>query len=184
MNLEKLPLRVILDTSVIQNILTFGDFIFENNLTPYLQGKLAGLPQNMQADIQALNYILEPVTITPVVPIISELSLHELLLTNDVEKRLRLLQWGFDLLDYAITNGEESNAQFKPNQTILYDFLPGKIDRLLIGESKRSKCQAFITMDYKSILKFKRMLLINDHVTVLSPMNWWEILKPWFRIWV
>jgi hypothetical protein len=182
--LVKLPLKVLLDTTVIQNILTFGEYIFENWLSPELEAKLHALPETLQMDIHALRNIIEPRTRTPVIPIISDLSLHELSLTGDPEKCARLLQWGFDLLEYSDRMRESNRSSLTSEQTVLSDFLPGRIDRLLIGECKWIGCQALITMDYRSILKFRRELLQNDRVTVLSPSEWWKLLEPWFPLWV
>ena len=183
MDFEQIPLKVLLDTTVVQNLLTFGEYIFDNYLSNKLSRKLSKLPVKMQNDIHALKNVFGPIMHSPVVPIISTLSLHELSLTGDKEKREDLLQWGFDLLDYSIDAGESDVSSLTPQQTLLFDFLPDKMDRLLIGEYKRTKCQAFITMDYKTILKL-RSRLRKEHVNVLSPSEWWALLKPWWSLWV
>ena len=183
MNFERLPLKVLLDTNTVQCLLTFGEYIFDNYLSTESSYKLRKLPERIQNDIEALRSIFGPVTRSPVVPLISELSLHELSLTSNREKREALLQWGFDLLDYSIDVGESDINSLTPEQTLLSDFLPDKLDRLLIGEYKRTSCQAFITMDYKTILKFA-LRLRNEHINVLSPSDWWTILEPWWALWV
>jgi len=180
---ERVPLRVLLDTSVVQNIVTFGEYIFENFLSEKCIAKLESLSPAMQSDIHALRNILGPVTKTPVVPIISVLSLHELSLASEL-KRKALLDYGFELLDYSVRVGEAEFNMLAQNKTLFADFLPHRIDRLLIGESKRAKCQAFITMDYRSILRFAERINREDHIMVLSPSEWWNILEPWFALWV
>lgn len=82
-----------LDTSVVQNLLTFGEYAYENYLSEKLGTKLNALPPALQSDIHALRNILEPATRTPVVPAISVLSLHELSLTGDEKRRKALLDW-------------------------------------------------------------------------------------------
>ncbi len=181
---EKLPLKVLLDTTVIQNVCTFGDYIFENWLSPELENKLSKLPQKMQDDIHNLRTIIGPTLRTPVVPIISNLSMEELLQTGNAEKCHNLVDWGFRLIDYNNRIGHCNLASISQTQTILYDYLPGRMDRLLIGECKRNKCEAFITMDYRTILKFREQILHYDRIKVLSPTEWWNILAPWFNIWV
>lgn len=183
LGLEKTPLKVLLDTTVIQNLLTFGEYVFDNYLSNKLNKKLGKLPIKMQDDIHALRNIFGPATRSPVVPLISTLSLNELSLTGNKQKRDVLLQWGFDLLEYSIDVRESNVGSLTPQQTLLSDFLPDKIDRLLIGEYKRTKCHAFITMDYKTILKF-RSRLKKEHVNVLSPSEWWVLLEPLWSLWV
>jgi len=85
-------------------------------------------------------------------------------------------------LEYSVTVGESGLNALTPGQMLFPDFLLGKIDRLLIGECKRAKCQAFITMDYKTIVKFRSSIVREDHVGVLTPSEWWGILKPWFTL--
>ena len=183
LNFEQLPLKVLLDTNVVQCLLTFGEYIYDNYLSNKARRKLRKLPEMIQNDIEALRSIFGPVTRSPVIPLISELSLHELSLTGDREKREALLQWGFDLLEYSIEIGEFAISSLTPEQTLLSDFLPDKLDRLLIGEYKRTNCQAFITMDYKTILKFA-LKLRNGHVNMLSPSEWWTLLEHWWALWV
>ena len=183
MDLEKIPLRVLLDTTVVQNLLIFGEYVFDNYLSTKLSEKLRRLPVKMQEDIHALRNIFGPATHLPVVPIISTLSLNEPSPTGDKNKRDTLLQWGFDLLEYSIDVGEYDVDSLTSQQTLLSDFLPDRIDRLLIGEYRRIKCQAFITMDYKTILKL-RSRLWKEHINVLSPSDWWALLKPWWSLWV
>ena len=181
---NSLPIRVMLDTAVIQNILTFGELIYEHALSKALESKFLSLPVYIQNDIHSLSYVLEHIERTPITPIISELSLYELSMTGDKNKCRQLLQWGFDLLQYRETIDGLISPVVSPNQTIIGDFLTGRIDRLLLGESKRVNCQAFITMDYKTILKHKKRLCREEHITVLSPSEWWTILRPWFPLWV
>ncbi|RLG71839.1 MAG: hypothetical protein DRO11_03575 [Methanobacteriota archaeon] len=183
MNLAELPLRVLLDTTVVQNLLVFGEYIFDNYLTEELGRKLNTLPIHLQDDIHALRNIFGPVTRSPVIPLISALSLYELSLTGNSEKRASLLDWGFELLDYSINVGEYDDRSSNTQHASEFDFLPDKNDRHLVRECIRAKCQALITMDYKTILRF-RSLIEKEKVTVLSPSEWWAILRPWWSLWV
>ena len=153
--MEQIPLKVLLDTTVVQNLLIFAEYIYDNYLSDDLVMKLNVLPVQLQNDIHALRNIFGPVTRSPVVPIVSMLSLHELSLTGNQEKRDALLEWGFELLDFSMNAREYEGNSLTSPQASQFDFLPGKIDRLLIGECIRAKCQAFITMDYRTILRFR-----------------------------
>lgn len=88
------------------------------------------------------------------------------------------------MLDYSISFTGTNDISILPlKQAVLFDFLPDRIDRLLLGECIRAKCQALITMDYKTILKFKYELA-KERITVLSPSEYWELLKPWWSLFV
>lgn len=183
MRLEDVPLKVLLDTSVTQNLLTFGEYIFDNYLSEDLSIKLNKLPNELKRDIGALRNIFGPTTRSPVIPVISTLSLHEFSETPDEEKRRALLNWGFELLEYSVDVAGYDINSLTPQQALLSDFLPDKIDRLLLGECKRAKCQAFVTMDYKTILRF-RDRIEKENIKVLSPSEWWSLLEPWWALWV
>lgn len=170
LDLEKLPLKVLLDTTVVQNLLVFGEYIFDNYLSEDLSGKLSMLPIKLQNDIHALRNIFGPVTRSPVVPLISELSLYELSLAKDSEKCASLLEWGFELLDYSINVGESDNSSAPIQQALDFSFLPDEKDRRLLRECICMKCEAFITMDYKTILRF-RSQFEKEKVTVLNPSD-------------
>jgi hypothetical protein len=182
--LEEIPLKVLLDTSVVQNLLTFGEYVYDNYLSEKLSIKLNRLSDELKNDIDTLRYIFGPTLRSPVIPIISTLSLCELGMTFDEEKRQSLLRWGFDLLDYSISAAGYDSNPISPEQTIFSDFLPNKIDRLLLGECRRAKCQAFITMDYRTILRFRNRIKNEARVNVYSPSEWWSLLLPWWSLWV
>lgn len=182
--LQDIPLKVLLDTSIVQNLLAFGEYIYDNNLSEELGIKLNKLSNELKNDIEALRNIFGPASRSPVIPVISTLSLHELGQTFNQEKRQSLLRWGFDLLDYSIDIAGHEPDSISPEQTLLSDFLPDKTDRLLLGECKRAKCQAFITMDYKTILRFRDRIRNEAHVTTLSPSEWWSLLRPWWSLWI
>jgi len=184
MRLKDVPLKVLLDTSVVQNLLTFGEYIYDNYLSKELSQKLSKLSNDLKGDIEALRTIFGPTLRSPVIPIISTLSLNELGRTFDNQKRQSLLGWGFELLDYSINVAGYEPSSLSPEQTLLSDFLSDKIDRLLLGECRRAGCQAFITMDYKTILRFRDRIRNGAHVNVLSPSKWWSLLRPWWSLWV
>lgn len=182
--LKDIPLKVLLDTSVVQNVLTFGEYIFDNYLSEDLRIKLNVLPNQLKQDIDALRNIFGSTTRSPVIPVISTLSLHELSRTPKEKKRRSLLNFGFELLEYSVDVAGYDMNSLTPQQALLSDFLPGKTDQLLLGECKRAKCQAFITMDYKTILRFRARIEEEENIKALSPSEWWSLLEPWWSLWV
>jgi hypothetical protein len=177
--LDALPLRVFLDTNVVQNLLVFGEYIFDNCLSPDTERKLKSLPENLRHDIDALVAFLTPVTRTPVKVVISSLTLEEL---TDSE-RTDLMRWGFELFEHSLQNAKDLTAlrEGSFDQAILSDYLPDVNDRLLLGESKRAQCQVFLSMDYRTILRFA-VRLRAEGLNVMSPSEYWKLLKPWWGI--
>ena len=184
------PIYVLLDTSVVQNLHTFSKYIFHNYLSEEMDKKLIKLGNKIRNDIYALKIIISPDS--PVIPVISNLSLYELSNIGNETKRENLLKWGFGLLETSQAMNllycedvddsldmKNEYIHFSSEQTILSDFLKDKIDRLLLGECWKSDFDAFITMDYKTILKY-RSELIKEGINVHSPSMWlkslgWEI---------
>ncbi len=183
-HLRNLPLKVLLDTSVVQNMERFGEYIYDNYLSRKLSVKLNGLPKTLQEDIEALKNIFGPIERSPVLALVSTLSLNELSKTRKKEKRERLVRWGLNLLEYSDEITENYRISLSEEQVILSDFIKDKIDRSLLGECRRMNCQAFITMDYKTILRFSRRLKLDDRINALSPSEWWSFLEPWWALWV
>jgi len=81
-------------------------------------------------------------------------------------------------VDYPL-DMKNNFIKYSPGQMIFTDFLKDRIDRLLLGEYRKRNFDAFITMDYKTILKY-RSELIKEGINVHSPSMWlkslgWEI---------
>ena len=174
MNLHsKYPLYVLLDTSVVQNLYIFSEYIWDNYLSEEMDKKLIKLGNKIRNDIYALGIIIDQYS--PVIPVISNLSLYELSNIGNEIKRENLLTWGFELLDYSLDMLKNDFTQFIPEQTIFSDFLKDKIDRLLLGECWKGNFDAFITMDYKTILKYRDRLK-KEGINVHSPSMWLKLL--------
>ncbi len=182
--LRNLPLKVLLDTSVVQYLERFGEYIYDNYLSDKLSAKLNSFSKNIKSDIEALKNIFGPTTRSPVIALISTLSLNELSRTQNEEKREKLLKWGFELLEFSDRVSENYRSSMNKEQILFTDYLKDKFDRLLLGECRRMECQAFITMDYKTILKFRHRLKTEDRINTLSPSEWWSLLKPWWPLWI
>lgn len=181
---ERLPLRVFLDTNVVQTILTFGEYIFERHLSEKAARAMRVLGPKYTSDVRALANFLYPIERTPVQPIVSEFTIYELSRTTNQLKRSSLLRWGFDVLQYSRDNALPTN---RPRVSIkdqpLRDFLPHWQDRILLNECLRTGCEAFITMDYKTILRHKSQLRAEG-LTVMSPSDYWKLLRRWWNLWV
>ena len=181
---RRLPLEVFFDTNVVQNLLKFGEYIFEHVDSVETQAILARKGNMFREDIESLAEFLFPVHRTPVKPVISELTLYELSKTPIDEKRKRLTRWGVRLLGYSQEVRQHTGLpKLSIRDGSLGDFLPDRMDRMLLYESKRAGCNAFITMDHSTVLRYKDQLR-HEGLLVLSPKEYWEKLRPWYPLWV
>ncbi|MGA8664227.1 MAG: hypothetical protein WB809_04060 [Thermoplasmata archaeon] len=177
-------LRVLLDTNVIQHLSSFGEYIYDGYLSPAYEKRLANLDEKLRSDVECLQIILgKAPTRTPVTPIVSALSVSELLHTGSEVKAARLVGWGLELMEFASPSRAISVHRPSQRRLSLASNLPGAIDQLLLGECRRLECEALITTDYKSILNRRTHQKI-DGALVLSPTEWWALLCPWWPLWV
>lgn len=179
-SLSDLPIRVLLDTNVIQVLSSFGEYVYEHSMGPELESIYSRLPEEIRSDIESLRCILTPVTRSPVEPVVSNLSLAELDRIGDPVKRSRLLRWGFELYEYA-ERMENVLELWDPELVEVRKSLQG-LDAPLVTEVVRLRCDAMITMDYRTILRRR----VGDRVgpvRVLSPTEYWEMLRPWAGLW-
>jgi hypothetical protein len=56
--------------------------------------------------------------------------------------------------------------------------LPDKADRELIGNAVGLQCDAFCTRDRRTIIR-KRASLRQLPIKVMTPLEWWQHVKPW-----
>jgi len=177
-------LRVLLDTNVIQFLWSFGEYVYDGYLSPERERRLSRLNGNLRSDIECLRIILgEAPTRTPVIPLVSELSIRELEETGDSLKRARLLRWGIELMAFASPSQSPTSKWRHQSRLDLKWNLPGTVDQLLLGECRRLNCEAIVTTDHKSILSRRKGGRI-DGILVLSPTEWWTRLRPWWALWV
>jgi len=62
------------------------------------------------------------------------------------------------------------------------DFRRDPFDRLLLIQYKMGDCDAFLTTDRNTIWRH-RLILRELGVCVLTPSEYWELLRPWAAIW-
>jgi hypothetical protein len=60
--------------------------------------------------------------------------------------------------------------------------LPDIGDRNLICDAISNNCDTFCTRDKKTIIS-KREQLRNLPINIVSPTEWWELIKPWSGLW-
>ena len=158
-----------LDTNIVQNLHTFGEFIFDGSCSPESQERLSkkcscskGKPC-IQQDIRALREII--LTWRDGWPLaVSEHIATELEEEPDPSKAFERLAWYSELAHYfdASRVGDVEQDLFTYLQREwLYQYLrvlPDKADRVLIVDALELGCGVFITMDYRTILRHREVI--------------------------
>lgn len=188
-DLPPLPRLIFLDTNVVQNLLTFGEHIYSNKVTPVQQGKLGKLSRRAANDVEALTDIMQwgrrygwPLAV-------SERTLDELAHTPDESKRRRLLSWGLRIMDYFQRNtinefsGRDLHQENVERRYIgaRLGFLPQVSDRMLILDAIMCQSDVFLTMDYRSIWCFRREIS-KFGLSVMSPVELRRKIGPWAEL--
>ena len=109
--LPDLPKLIFLDTNIVQNLHSFGEFIFERVSTPDLEKKLSTLGPRVAADIYALADFMAlgvragwPLAVSPG-------TLREVTAIPDPNKRDALTAWEQRLAAYCAENFDQSQGE-------------------------------------------------------------------------
>ncbi len=191
--LPDLPKLIFLDTNIVQNLYSFGEFIFDRVSTPDLEKKLSTLGPRVTADIYALADFMAlgvragwPFTVSPG-------TQRELRAIQDPNKRDALTAWEQRLADYCTENFEQSKGEAERlgyGETTRFTSLqrgriadllkafPDKQDQQLFIDAVERGCDIFLTMDYKTIWQHRdRVKQLRLHV--MRPVELLEYVRPW-----
>ena len=191
--LPKLPELIFFDTNIVQNLQSFGEFIYDNSLTPCMESKLSAKGEMFVEDIHALAEFMAlgqrsgwPIAISP-------RTLNELEATRSPKKRSALTIWGKELSYYFTSHFEESQDVTEGSSSVehnhltfhqrqyfsdLLKCLPDESDRHLIIDALEYGCDIFLTMDYKTVWRH-RDEVIRFRIRVMRPAELLEYIRPW-----
>ena len=183
MSLNKLPSfpnRIFLDTNVVQFMNTFSEYIFDN----YFDKDRPYLGKNLMRDIESLRFFIQLGHRNSWPLVVSRNSLSELLQTPEPNRRASLSQWAAELRGYFLeTNPYEKESYFSHSQRQqldhLLNFVPQEGDRKLLMDAKEFDCDFFLTVDYKTIIRYKTQIHKLLGLNVMSPTDMINYLKPW-----
>jgi hypothetical protein len=176
-------MRIFLDSSTLQTLQDYGDFIFENRqISPDRLQRIS----DGQQQLESLHLIFRVAERAPFEFALSNNSLSEVAARGDST----YLQWAYDVLDhwYACIEGYgdspllgdgERLAKYLDNSSVC-GYLSAK-DRRLIRDAVQFECDAFLTME-KKLPKNASDIQMRLGLTVLRPLEFAEILKPWVRL--
>ena len=188
----ELPKLVFLDTNVVQNLHSFGEFIYEDVLDPMTDSSISAHGPRFRDDIFALADFMSlgrhcgwPIAVSPG-------TIGELGAIQRPDKRHKLTNWANGLLQYfsqfselSVADGDSCDSgleRFTAGQRCwlseLLEFLPQESDRQLVIDALERGCDVFLTMDYKTIWRY-RDDLNRFGLQVMRPVELLEHIKPW-----
>ncbi len=178
-----LPRRIFLDSSVLQNLLSYGAFIWEGEALPESAKVLED--RSGFAKLEALRAIMFVNQRANFEFALSERSLDEVRASGDA----RYLQWAYDVLDHWHACVGESGGLPRIDYS-LADKLDGRSfgylsekDGLLIRDALLLGCEAFLTFENKLASRGEH-LEREVGLKVVTLVQHWEILRPWARLFV
>ena len=178
---EQLPRRIFLDSSTLQTLQNYGELIWENeeiSLTNRIWSVTNGI-QNVEA-LRDIFFVNQRAGF--------EFALSDNSLAEVSEKKdAHYLQWAYDVLDHWLTcleegagiSGKRANLAAKLDGNS-FGYL-GAGDRLLIKDAILLDCDAFLTMEQrlpKNAPHIQRELGLQ----ILTPIQYWDMLRPWARL--
>ena len=191
--LPEFPKLIFLDTNIVQNLQSFGELIYNNSLTVEMNSKISVRGSRFSEDIYALadfmalgNHAGWPIAI-------SSRTLDELGATSRPDKRVVLINWGEELAYFFASNFDESfdlKAGSSYSDTTRFTFiqrrclsellgaLPQESDRQLIIDAREYGCDIFVTMDYKTVWRYKS-IVSRLGLKVMRPVELLDYVRPW-----
>ena len=191
--LPDLPKLIFLDTNIVQNLYSFGEFIFDRVSTPDLEKKLSTLGPRITADIYALADFMAlgvragwPLAVSPG-------TQREFRAIQDPNKRDTLTAWEQRLADYFAENFDQSQGETEGSsysettcftslqRSRMADLLkafPDKQDQQLFIDAVERGCDVFLTMDYKTIWQHRDKVK-QFRLHVMRPVELLEYVRPW-----
>ncbi len=182
MSLEQIPGRVFLDSSTLQTLQDYGEFIYDGCEIAQ-ENRIWSIPDGFK-NLEALRQIILVGSRGSLQLALSRNSLKEVLDRGNHDH----LQWALEMLDYwesCLATYEDSNSAFSGNSIILsaklqedqFGYLSTK-DATLIQDAVLLECDVFLTMERK-LPRNATHIEQKLGIKVLQPIGYWDLLKPW-----
>ena len=191
--LPEFPRLIFLDTNVVENLYSFGQFICEGLLSTEMEQSMLDSGPEFTDDIYALAHIMHlgsragwPLATSPG-------TQNELGDTREPGKRYALIECGNELADYFAYNRGEPQVEVQgPRNSEIPHFisiqrtrmsdllkaLPQERDRRLFIDALELGCDIFLTMDYRTIWR-RRGKVKEFGIKIMRPVELFEYVRPW-----
>ena len=182
MSFEQIPGRVFLDSSTLQTLQVYGEYIYDGGEIPR-ENKIWSIPDGFQ-NLEALRKIMLVGRRGSLQLALSRNSLQEIVDrgSNDY------LQWALEILEYwddCLAAYQDKGYAFSGKGNLLsiklqgnqFGYLSTK-DAILIQDAVLLECDVFLTMEQK-LPRNAVHLEQNLGIKVLQPIGYWNLLRPW-----
>ena len=191
--IRRSPRRIFLDTNIVQNLHSFGEFIYDNYLAPEMHSKVERLGSRFTEDIYALRDFMALGQRNGLPIAVSARTLKELEATPQPQKCFELSMWGSELAHYFTSHFDELQDEMeglgfrevrhfthsqRADLSNMLKSLPDKSDRQLIIDAMEYDCDTFLTMDYKTVGRY-RNVVGQLGIQVMRPSELLEHISPW-----
>lgn len=186
MKIEELPGRIFLDTCTVNFVLDYGENIFDGTLPD------ESLPKRIKSDIEALYNIMLVGKRAMWQLAISPLTYEEIINTNNDYRKFHIEAWFKEIWGYWLRILQDDSDKYPLDKSEqirinilssgILDIIPERNDKSLILDSIIYQCDFFCTRDWKTMLKY-RNLLAELPIKIITPSEWWEIIRPYSGLW-
>ncbi len=195
-SVPKYPRLIFLDTNIVQNLHTFGEFIYDNALERAMDTKLSTAGPRIAEDVHALGEFIRLGQRAGWPLAVSSRTLRELEATTRLDKRVELVRWGGELADYFMSRFDqclEGTTESLYRELTPFTFiqrlylssvltnLPDENDRQLVIDALEYGCDIFLTMDYRTLWRY-RVEVGRLGLQVMRPVEFMDYIRPWTGI--
>jgi hypothetical protein len=187
MSLEQIPGRIFLDSSTLQTLQDYGEYIYDGGEIAQ-ENRIWSIPDGF-ANLKALRQLMLVGNRGTLQLVLSHNSLKEVFDRGSSD----YLQWAFEMLAYwegCLAAYEDSNSAFSGRGILLsrklqkhqFGYLSTK-DATLIEDAVLLECDVFLTME-RRLPRNASHLEQKLGIKVLQPIGYWNLLKPWAALFV